>query len=69
MKDKTISIQVDMAMYEFVRTEAKKEGRSMGNWIRQLIQLKRTPQTELPFFGQRKQIESELAGQGESDGY
>ena len=65
MKDKTISIQVDPEMYDFVKSQAKLEGRSMGNWIRQLILLRRTPQTELPFFGHPKQIVPEFAGEGQ----
>ena len=42
MSDKiTISIQVDPEMHEFVKSQAQAEGRSMGNWIKRLIEFKR----------------------------
>jgi len=65
MKPKTtISIQMDQDLYDFVKSQAHADGRSMGGWIKQLILLKQTPQRELPFFGQPKQIAPELAGPG-----
>ena len=60
----TISVQVDPQIYEYVKTTAKVEGRSMSNWLLQLILQRRSPQRELPFFGQPKQIAPELAGPG-----
>lgn len=64
MKRKTtISIQVDESIYDYVKNQARLEGRSMSNWMLQLILFRKNTQLELPFFGQPKHVQPEFAGQ------
>lgn len=66
MSDKiTISIQVEPDLHAFVKTQAQAEGRSMGNWIKRLIEFKRTMSPTRPVPTDYSQIAPALAGQAE----
>jgi negative regulator of replication initiation len=66
MSDKiTISIQVEPDLHAFVKTQAQAEGRSMGNWIKRLIEFKRAMSPDRPVPTDYSQIVSALAGPGE----
>jgi len=66
MSDKiTNSIQVDPEMHEFVKTQAQAEDRSMGNWIKRLIEFKRAMSPDRPVPTDYGRLKPELAGQGE----
>lgn len=44
----TISIQVEPDLHAFVKSQAQAEGRSMGNWIKRLIEFKRNLSPDRP---------------------
>ena len=65
MKNKTISIQVEPELYEFVKTQAAAESRSMGNWISRLIEFKRAMSPNRPVPTDYGKIGLSLASGGE----
>jgi len=64
VKDKTISIQVDLALHEFVKSQAEAEGRSMSNWIKRLIEFKRDMSPTRPVPTDYGKIAPAMARQG-----
>jgi hypothetical protein len=66
MSDKiTISIQVEPDLHAFVKSQAQAESRSMGNWIKRLIEFKRDMSPNRPVPTDYSQISMTLAGKGE----
>lgn len=65
MKNKTISILVEPALYEFVKRQSAAEGRSMGNWIARLIEFKRDMSPDRPVPTDYSKLGPALAGPGE----
>jgi negative regulator of replication initiation len=64
MKNKTISILVESDLYDFVKSQAEAESRSMGNWIKRLIEFKRDMSPTRPVPTDYSQLAPALAGKG-----